>query len=316
MIRRECAIFRHGLPELATETVRGALLGNFDGFHVGHQALIRALTNWQRSAPQRESSVISFYPHPLTVLRGIPVPRLTALRQNRDLLSNAGIDSLLLIRFTKALADLTAREFIEQILFQHLQLEVLFCGSDATVGKNREGNIEVLQQIFAEHGKQLVILPFQELSGNKIGSGLIRQAVAAGNVAHARDMLGRYFAIQGIVRHGDARGKSLGFPTANISPGAYQLPESGVYATIVTIAGTPYTAVTNVGTRPTVDGSGVRIESYLLTYSGADFYGERITVAFHSKLRPEIRFPDVKALQDQIQNDVKSAASYFLNKGI
>lgn len=316
MIRSECTIFRHKLPALAADTVRGALLGNFDGFHVGHQALIRALLDWRSAAAKRESTIISFYPHPLTILKNVVVPRLTSLRQNRDLLGSAGVDSLLLIRFTNELANLTAREFVEQILFQHLQLDVLFCGPDATVGKNREGNIEILKQIFAEHDKQLVILPFQELSGNKIGSGLIRQSLAAGNVAHAHDMLGRYFAIQGIVSHGDSRGKSIGFPTANIAPGGYQLPAAGVYATIVTIAGTPYTAVTNVGTRPTVAGSGIRIESYLLTYSGPDFYGERITVSFYSKLRSEIRFPDVQALKMQIQNDVKTATSYFLNKGI
>ena len=310
-----CNLYRRALPPKGDAVERGALIGNFDGLHLGHQALIEYLLAWKRLKENRELVLISFYPHPLTVLRHITVPRLASLRQKRAVLSSLGIKQLLLMQFTKRLAEVEAEDFVDKILVEKLQIDTLFVGPDAAVGKQRKGDVEFLKRGFSRHNKTVEVVPFIEQQGKKIGSAMVRDCLAVGKVAGVHELLGRPFAIEGRVLDGDKRGRSIGVPTANITPGNYQMPKPGVYATVVMLDGIPYSAVTNVGTRPTFEGSGTLIESHLLSYSGDDFYGTRIEVGFYSRIRDEKAFSGLEELKKAICRDIAFARSYFKNLG-
>jgi len=291
------------LPELRSPVV--ATLGNLDGVHRGHQALLAEL---RKAKGNGSSVVVSFYPHPGAVLGKMPrVPLLTTLRQRVEIMASHGVDLFFLIHFTRAFSQVRAGDFIERYLIWMLNVEHLFIGPDANVGFAREGDPEFIERTFAAPGRRVTVLPFVEVGGDRISSKRIRALIGEGDVAGAGDLLGRLYRICGFVERGDQRGRLLGFRTANVGLGKYAVPAFGVYATWVSLAGRRYPGVTNIGVRPTFGGVRPTIESHLFDYAGADFYGESVTVEFVSRLRPEMKFPSVVELRDQIRHDAQVA---------
>lgn len=291
--------FRH--PVVAT-------LGSFDGVHIGHQALcarVRALAQ-----PHGTSMVVSFYPHPGTVVRPDFVQNsLSTLRQKSGVLASLELDVLALLHFTDRLAKLTASEFVEQILFRILGIETLVIGADAHVGHKREGDASFLVDYFAAHGRRAEVCSFIERSGERVSSGRIRTALAEGRLAEVAAMLGRRYAIEGRVVHGAGRGQKMGIPTLNIHTLRKALPPRGVYACYVSIDGVIQPAVANLGVRPTFEGEEtVTLEAHLLTTTLPATYGEHAECEFVAFIREERRFQDGDALIAQIKNDAMTAA--------
>lgn len=291
------------LPKLCAPVV--ATLGNLDGVHRGHQALLAELA---RAKGTGASVVVSFYPHPGAVLGKMPrVPLLTTLRQRVEIMAAHGVDLFFLIHFTRAFSQLRAGEFIERYLFGMLNVEHLFIGPDAHIGFAREGDPEFIERYFASRGRRVTMLPFVEVGGERISSKRIRALIGAGDVVGAGELLGRLYKISGFVERGDQRGRIVGFRTANVGLGRYAVPAFGVYATWVHLAGKRYPGVTNIGVRPTFGGVRPTIESHLFEYGGPDFYGQRVTVEFAARLRPEMKFPSMVELRDQIRHDAAVA---------
>ncbi|MFM1846588.1 MAG: bifunctional riboflavin kinase and synthetase [Pseudomonadota bacterium] len=288
------------LPALRSPVV--ATLGNLDGVHRGHQALLERINSVRGAG---SSVVISFYPHPGAVLGKMPqVPLLTTLRQRVDILGGYGVDLFFLIHFTRAFSKIRAGDFIDRYLIDLLDIEHLVIGPDAHVGFEREGTPEFIERHLAARGRQVTVLPFVDSGSERISSKRIRAVVAEGDVAGAAELLGRLYRVSGFVERGDQRGRLIGFRTANVALGKYAVPAFGVYATWVTLQGRRYPAVTNIGVRPTFGGVRPTIESHLIGYSGEEFYGEAVGVEFVSRLRPEMKFPSVVELTDQIRHDV------------
>lgn len=283
--------------------------GNFDGIHLGHQRLMSAVTEEQRRlGSDALSVVVSFYPHPGLVLGKAPrLPNITTLRQDLEILSQLGVNALYLVHFTPRFAALSAQEFINQVLLRTLNTQSLVVGPDARCGHNREGTPEYLQREFDRRGLVCRRVEFVESGSVAISSRRIRAAISEGAVSEAQALLGRPFCYASKVVHGDARGKQLGFPTANLHPNAQVVPAHGVYAVRAEFRGAVYPAVVNIGTRPTFQGSGVRIEAHLLDYGAGDFYGERLSLRFVERLRGEQKFDSLEDLRTQIRNDIASA---------
>lgn len=280
-------------------------VGVYDGVHRGHQQIIHRLT----SAAHRAGApavVVSFWPHPASVLGGAEVKCLTTPDERAGLLSGLGVDLVVTLTFDRKLANTSATDFVSH-LQGALDFHHLLIGYDFALGKGREGNAARLIEI----GKQLdfaveVIQAVSDESG-VISSTEIRKLVATGDVAEAANLLGRPYGLHGPVVHGDSRGRGLGFPTANIeySDGKI-LPSNGVYACRANIAGRSYAAAVNVGVRPQfhTDAGKPLVEAYLLDFD-ADLYGQDLALEFVARLRAESRFESVEALVQQIDRDVK-----------
>ncbi len=301
----KCAVVRY--PSVLPESLRcgSATLGNFDGVHRGHIELLRAVV--EGSTPGRKI-VISFYPHPVRVLRGVTdLHQITSVRDKTEALARCGIDLLYLVHFTHRIAHMSASEFIEELFVRALGIQRLVVGEDAAVGRGREGTVPFLAKELPKYGIQLQTIPQYQVEGVRPSSRLIREMLRGGNVAGAKMHLGRFFSLDCRVTRGDGRGRLIGFPTANLIVGDRILPGIGVYACLASCDGENYRGVANVGTRPTFNGEGVRLEVHLLREPPTSLYGKRLTVSFVERLRGEIRFPDVEALRRQISSDVQTA---------
>ena len=295
------------------EALRGAViaLGNFDGFHLGHQAVVgRAV---QRGAHERRPVIVAtFDPHPVRHFKPDTPPfRLTTLDQRERLFAHAGADAMLVFRFGDELASTTAEDFIAKLLARQLSASGVVTGEDFTFGKGRGGNTEVLRKLGAEHGIQAETVAPVLLDGEKISSGRIRNALKAGNPGTATRLLTRPFAIEGAVVHGDKRGRALGWPTANVELGNYLRPAYGIYAVQVTLDdGSEHEGVASLGIRPTFDPPQELLEAVLFDFDG-DLYGRTIEVALHHYLRPEDRFDSIEALKAQMDADAAKARELF-----
>jgi riboflavin kinase/FMN adenylyltransferase len=283
-------------------------IGVFDGVHLGHKYLISRL----KEAAQREhllSGVVTFRTHPLEVLApGTAPPQLTSCEEKVTLLKAERIDCVVPLSFTPELAGLTAREFTG-LLKHYLRMNGLVIGPDFTLGKNREGNISVLKELGDEMGFSVTVVEFKNLSGEVVSSTAIRQNLAKGAIMNVSRMLGRTFSLQGVVTRGDGRGKTLGFPTANIEVDSVQslLPD-GVYATRVYIGDTSYPSVTNIGRRPTFGTNDRNVEIHVIDYQG-DLYGSELKLDIVDLLRGEKKFDSVDELKQQITEDIEAAKS-------
>lgn len=288
-------------------------IGVFDGVHLGHQHLIREVVRRARAAG-RQAAVITFYPHPRLVLQPDMEPAyLTSLDDRVRLISALGVDLVATIRFTKDLAQLTPAEFLD-LVTSHLKLEELVIGHDFALGKNRTGTLGNLQQLgrdrgFAVHG----VGPFH-VAGLTVSSTLIRQAIHHGDMEAAARYLGRYVAIEGEVIQGDQRGRTIGFPTANLTlPPKRIQPKTGIYVTETVVAGRTHGSVTNVGYRPTVNNRGFLIEANIFDFSG-DLYGQTIRVDLIHRLRGEEKFNSLAELTAAIARDADQAREFLRNK--
>lgn len=291
---------------------RGCVLtiGNFDGVHLGHQAVLEKVVAIARQR-QLPSCVMLFEPQPLELFAGDKAPaRLTRFREKYTLLAKLGIDRLLVVNFTPAFASLEPDDFIEQLLLKQLGVEHLIVGDDFCFGKQRKGNYELLALAAERYQFSLCSTSSLILGQQRISSTLIRQALAEDKLMLAQQMLGRPFALTGRVRHGRKLGRDLGFPTANVFLYRCKLPVSGVYAITANTVFGRYFGVANIGHRPTVQGQRRQLEAHLFDFKG-DLYGSQIEVTLHKKLRSEQRFDGLAALQQQIAADVAAAKAFF-----
>ena len=298
-----------GVPDRFRGSV--VALGNFDGFHLGHQAVVgRAVA---RAAHEgRPALVATFDPHPVRFFKPDCAPfRLTSLDQRQRLFGQAGADATLVFDFDAALAATGAEEFV-RLLAEEIGAAAVVTGDDFTFGARRSGNVSVLRDLGAAHGMAAETVAPVLAQGEPVSSSRIREALGAGDPATATRLLTRPFAISGIVQHGDKRGRQLGYPTANLTLGDYQRPAYGIYAVRVSLAdGTEHAGVANLGVRPTFDPPVELLEAFLFDFSG-DLYGQRIDVALHHFLRPERKFDDMDALARQMRSDEAEARRLLL----
>lgn len=283
-------------------------IGVFDGVHRGHQALLGRLVAAARAAGV-PSVVLTFAPHPAAVLSNqAEFPCLTTPEERADLLAGLGVDVVITQHFDRSLASQSAEAFMER-LTQTLGLRRLFIGYDFALGRGREGNAARLRELGHRFGYDVEVIKPLYREGEIISATNIRAHLLAGRVEEAAALLGRPYAIRGIVQRGDGRGRLLDFPTANLTPPAGKLvPANGVYACWTQAQGQRYPSVVNIGVRPTFHASShtVLLESHLLDFS-ADLYGQSITVEFIARLRNEVKFPSAEALVEQIRHDVQQA---------
>lgn len=289
-------------------------IGKYDGIHRGQRAILNQVVERAR-ATDLTPMVVTFEPHPSVVLRGEDPGRLTTAEQKEHLLEEAGIEVMLVVRFTERFADTPAETFVREFLHRKLDLQEIYVGESFGFGRGREGNLEMLQRLgtelgFVAHGCGEVLF-----RGERISSTRIRRALQEGRVSDAMDMLGRPYSIAGTVVQGDRMGKRLGWPTINVAPDNEMLPGNGVYAGRVlfpTWDSLPFDAVTNVGTRPTVYENHQRVvESHILDFSN-DVYGEQVEVELWKRLRGEKIFPTVMDLSAQIGRDVEATREFFV----
>ncbi len=286
-------------------------IGNFDGIHLGHQAVIGQLA--EKAAELHLPSVLmSFEPYPQEFFTpGAAVSRLTRFREKMLALRRYAVDRVFCLRFNQRLADMLAPDFIADILVRKLGVRYLVVGDDFRFGWQREGDFELLREAGAEYGFQVAQMHTVELGGERISSTRIRAALGQGRLAFAEQMLGRPYRMCGRVAHGDKRGRDLGFPTANIHLHRMVSPVSGVFAIeLFGVTGEPVPGVANVGIRPTVNGTQARLEVHLFDFS-RDIYGAHVHVDFLHKIRAEQRFDSLQELVKQIELDVNDARAFL-----
>lgn len=286
-------------------------IGNFDGVHLGHQALLAELVR-EAKARGVVSTVITFEPHPFEFFAGnkLTIPRLTRLREKFLRLKQSGVDNVLILDFNQILASLSASDFVA-LLQQALQPCHIVIGDDFRFGKGREGDFHLLERIGKESGFSLVAMPTLELAGERVSSTRVRKALAEDDLGLAKALLGRPYMMQGRVRHGDALGQQLGFPTANIHLHRRLTPVKGIFTVYMHgLSDQPLPGVANIGTRPTVCGTRTLLEVHLLDFN-QNIYGRYVEVEFCKKLREEERYPSLELLKEQIAKDVVVAKNYF-----
>lgn len=285
-------------------------IGNFDGVHVGHQAVLAQLR--QRAAElQLPSVVMVFEPQPLELFNPESAPaRLTRFREKYRWLKEQGIDRLLCVKFDRAFAGQQPSQFIEELLLNRLGVRHLIVGDDFCFGKNRAGNFAMLQQASQQHSFGLTSTASLLKHNQRVSSTLIREALAQDQLARAAEMLGREFSLMGRVRHGAKLGRQLGFPTANVWLYRKILPLQGVYAVEAITKDGRWHGVANIGSRPTVAGRVEQLEAHFFDFQG-DLYGQQIEVVLKHKIRAEQKFASVDELQAQIQRDAAAARAWF-----
>jgi len=285
-------------------------IGNFDGVHIGHQALFHEVIE-KADSIGGTSIVMTFDPHPVRVLKqNGHLPLITMNEQKVELIENSGIDVLICIQFNKEFAAISAKEFVEDLLLKCIGMKAIVVGKDYTFGKNREGNLDLLQTFANNLGFEVIVADWVQTSKglpNRISSTRTRELVMAGEVDEAKKLLGRYYQIRGLVTTGRNRGgKLLGFPTANITLHDELCPKNGVYAVTVDCMENKYQGVANIGYSPTFDDGVFSVEVHILDFN-ENIYGQKIRVNFVQRIRDEIKFSDIAELSDAIRNDIEKA---------
>jgi riboflavin kinase/FMN adenylyltransferase len=282
-------------------------VGVFDGVHRGHRHLLSALVS-EAGKAGLASGVLTFRNHPSSVLRPDFEPRyLTTLESRIDLLESSGVDYVMPVTFDAELSKMDAHAFIS-MLQERLGMRALVVGPDFAMGHRRSGTTTALSDLAPQAGFELkVVEPLHDASGKPVRSSSVRDSLAAGDVCRVGDLLGRKLALKGRVVEGYGRGASLGYPTANLeTPPSLALPGDGVYTTWATVAGRRYMSATSIGARPTFGEGGRAVEVFILDYSG-DIYGSDVELEFVGRLRGQIAFDSVEALQHQMHEDVNQA---------
>ena len=293
--------------------MRGGIvaLGNFDGFHLGHQAVAKAAIDWARDE-QRPAIIATFDPHPVRYFRPETPPfRLTTLDQREELFAAAGADAMLVFAFDETLANTSADAFITDLLIDRFGAVGAVTGKDFTFGRKRGGDVGVMARVGAAHGLATRSVGPVAGEGSIVSSSRIRDALADGDCDTATALLTRPFAIRGTVVHGDKNGRELGYPTANIELGQYMRPRYGIYAVKGRVPdgsakGRVLNGAANLGTRPSFDPPKELLEPYFFDFDG-DLYGQEIEVELHAFLRPERAFDDMDALSAQMADDCEKA---------
>jgi riboflavin kinase/FMN adenylyltransferase len=295
-----------GMPHAVT-------IGNFDGLHLGHQAMLARLQDVAQ-ARGLPSCVLSFEPHPREFFTPEQAPaRLSSLREKAECLQRMGIDRLHVFRFDRAFSALSAEAFIEQVLGTTLQARYVLVGDDFRYGAKRAGDFALLERLGHTLGFDAEFLPTVEVAGERASSTAVRQALATGELEHAARLLGRPYSISGRVVHGDKLGRDIGFPTANIQLKHNRPPLLGIFAVeVYGLNGEPLPGAASLGKRPTVKNPDAVpvLEVHLFDFN-AEIYGRRVRVDFLHKLRDEEKYPDLHSLVAQIRRDVDNAKQFL-----
>ena len=292
------------------EALRGGVvaLGNFDGFHLGHQAVVREAVEWARSE-RRPAIVATFDPHPVRHFAPhVPPFRLTTLGQREELFAAAGADAMLVFHFDGALAQTTAEDFVVGLLGERIGAAGVVTGEDFTFGRGRTGNVALLREAGARAGiAARAVGPVLD-GGRPVSSSRIRDALKAGECEEAARLLTRPFVIRGTVIHGDKRGRAIGYPTANMELGAYLRPRFGIYAVTGRVPGcpAPLLGAASLGIRPMFDPPKELLEPHFFDFAD-DLYGQEIDVELRHFLRPEMKFDMLEALKAQMAEDCEQA---------
>ncbi|MCJ8170648.1 bifunctional riboflavin kinase/FAD synthetase [Atopomonas sediminilitoris] len=286
-------------------------IGNFDGVHMGHQAILARLHDAAARA-DLPSCVVLFEPQPREFFAGKQAPaRLSRLRDKLALLAEAGVDRVLCLAFNERLRELTADAFVQKILCDGLGVQHLQVGDDFRFGCDRAGDFAFLQQTGTQLGFSVENNQTVALGAERVSSTRIRAALDSGDFATAESLLGRPYVIQGRVLHGQKLGRTIGVPTANIQLKRLRAPLHGVYVVSAERGGQRWAGVANIGERPTVQGDGqAHLEVHLLDFAG-DLYGQRLSVQFHAKVRDEQKFAGLDALKAAIEQDIAAARAYW-----
>ncbi len=286
-------------------------IGNFDGLHLGHQALIRRCESLADG--KHPIAVVTFEPLPETWFRPDAAPaRLMSVRQKLDYLANAGVDLVWLMRFNQILADMNADDFVQSVLVKTLAASEVVVGEDFRYGKGRQGDIDSLRLLGKKLGIGLNTVPMLDVGGQRASSTGIRDFLAVGDLEQARRLLGRPFRMAGRVIRGRQLGRQLGYPTANIRPAASPSPLMGIFAIRARWGDSRWRdGVANLGTRPAVGGQGFLLEAHLFDYKG-NLYGQRLEVEFVKKLRDEAHFENIDDLVVQMREDERQARHCLL----
>lgn len=286
-------------------------LGNFDGFHLGHQAVVGRAIERARAAG-KPAIVATFDPHPMRYFRPDSAYfRLTSMDQRARLFAEAGADAMYVFDFDAALAGLSAEDFVTERLVAGLGVAGVSTGEDFTFGKARSGDIPLMRQLGAAHGFSVDTIAPVQLDGVTVSSTLIRDALRGGDPREAARLLTRPYRIEGVVQHGDKIGRTLGFPTANIDMANYLRPAFGIYAVRGRLAdGRVLDGAANLGVRPSFDPPKELLEPYFFDFSG-DLYGQTIEVELVDFIRPEAKFEDLEALKVQMAADVEAARRFL-----
>lgn len=285
-------------------------IGNFDGVHLGHQEILRQVVERARRE-NALATVVTFDPHPLKVLRPDDAPSLLSTTDQRlAQIGRAGIDAALVLHFDAELARLSAREFIEEFVVNTLRAKAVFVGGNFRFGHRGAGDVALLRGLGRELGFDVQCIDPVACRGQVVSSTAIRQALAEGRVTDAGRMLGRPFSLAGQIEAGAGLGRRVVVPTLNLRTEQEAKPKIGVYATEISVGGRVYRGVTNVGVRPTFDGQGLSIESFLFDFDGSVATGE-LEVLFWERLRDEMKFPGPEALRAQILRDTERGRRFF-----
>ena len=305
------SLARRELSRVAAGRPCGVTIGVFDGVHRGHQHLIGVLLEFARREGLA-SVAVTFNPHPRTVLRpGTALTYLTSLEERVELLQGQGLDSVGVLAFTSELAQLSAEDFLT-LLVQELEMRLLVVGPDFALGRNRAGTIGVMREIGERLGFRVEVAPLLAEADEKVGSSAIRQALAAGDVERVGRLLGRPFSLRGPVVAGDSRGRTLGFPTANMAIGLDRaLPAYGIYVTRVYVRESAYESCTSIGIRPTFDVEPRPVvETFILDFD-EEIYGREMQIDLLHRLRGEERFASAEELIAQMEKDVGATREWF-----
>jgi riboflavin kinase/FMN adenylyltransferase len=281
-------------------------LGNFDGVHLGHQAIFRKVVERAREIGGT-SVAFTFEPHPLKVLAPERSPQLlNTFHGKMRLLEVAGLDLVICANFTRVFADQHPEDFAREVLHAQIGVKEVYVGYDYAFGRGREGSIESLKRMGETYGFKVGVIEPVQVDGVVVSSSTVRDLIASGSVVEAARLLGRNYSIEGEVVHGSHRGHTLGFPTANLKTANELIPAFGVYAVLAQVEGRTLKGVASIGIRPTFDKGPVSLEVFLFEFH-EDLYGKEMEVAFVKRLRGEEKFSDVEALVRQIQRDVQHA---------
>lgn len=290
-------------------------IGNFDGVHLGHKALIEGLVEEAAKRGLRPCAV-TFFPHPLKILAPERAPSMIQCLEDRvEEIGRLGVEILMVVPFTLEFAKVTAEDFVREYLGLRLRCRLLMVGPNARFGRNREGDIRTLERMVPEISSDLIVIPTIYVNGARVSSSAIRRMIEAGDMEGAASLIGRPFALQGEVVSGAGRGRMLGFPTANVLADGESKPKEGIYACRVEIEGRMWPAALHLGPIPTFACPRPMMEVHIIGFEG-DLVGRRIRIHFLRRLRDIMRFDSVEALRAQIAKDVEEALRVNAEKGL